>query len=94
MKFKVDEITSVIQQEIGQYEAQLDVTQMGRVIEVGDGIARIYGLRGAMAGEMLDFGDGNYRCDADENQIECKEDTKRTDIDSYFNNRRHVETPA
>ena len=52
MKFKIDEITSVIQQEISQYQNQLDVTQVGKIIEVGDGIARIYGLRGAMAGEL------------------------------------------
>ena len=57
MKFKIDEITSVIQQEISQYQNQLDITQVGKVIEVGDGIARIYGLRGAMAGEMLEFPD-------------------------------------
>jgi len=60
MKFKIDEITSVIQQEIAQYEAQLDVTQVGKIIEVGDGIARIYGLRGAMAGEMLAFPNGIF----------------------------------
>jgi len=55
MKFKIDEITSVIQQEITAYQSQLDVTQVGKIIEVGDGIARIYGLRNAMAGEMLAF---------------------------------------
>ena len=55
MKFKIDEITSVIQAEISQYQTQLDVTQVGKIIEVGDGIARIYGLRNAMAGEMLEF---------------------------------------
>ncbi|HVX84804.1 MAG TPA: F0F1 ATP synthase subunit alpha [Phycisphaerae bacterium] len=60
MKFKIDEITSVIQQEISQYQNQLDVTQVGKVIEVGDGIARIYGLRGAMAGEMLEFPGGVF----------------------------------
>jgi F-type H+-transporting ATPase subunit alpha len=60
MKFKIDEITSVIQQEISQYKNQLDVTQVGKVIEVGDGIARIYGLRGAMAGEMLEFPGGVF----------------------------------
>jgi F-type H+-transporting ATPase subunit alpha len=60
MKFKIDEITSVIQQEISQYQNQLDVTQVGKVIEVGDGIARIYGLRGAMAGEMLEFPNGVF----------------------------------
>jgi len=60
MKFKIDEITSVIQAEISQYQHQLDVTQVGKVIEVGDGIARIYGLRGAMAGEMLEFPNGIF----------------------------------
>jgi F-type H+-transporting ATPase subunit alpha len=60
MKFKIDEITSVIQQEISQYQNQLDVTQVGKIIEVGDGIARIYGLRGAMAGEMLEFPNGVF----------------------------------
>jgi len=60
MKFKIDEITSVIQQEISSYKTQLDVTQVGKVIEVGDGIARIYGLRGAMAGEMLEFPGGVF----------------------------------
>ncbi len=56
MKFKIDEITSVLESEISQYKSQLNVTEVGKVIEVGDGIARIYGLRGAMAGELLDFG--------------------------------------
>ena len=60
MKFKIDEITSVIEQEISQYKNQLDVTQVGKIIEVGDGIARIYGLRGAMAGELLEFPNGIY----------------------------------
>ncbi|HUO10157.1 MAG TPA: F0F1 ATP synthase subunit alpha [Phycisphaerae bacterium] len=60
MKFKMDEITSVIQQEISQYKNQLDVAQVGKVIEVGDGIARIYGLRDAMAGEMLEFPNGVF----------------------------------
>jgi F-type H+-transporting ATPase subunit alpha len=60
MKFKTDEITKVIQHEISQFEKKIDVTQVGKVIEVGDGIARIYGLRGAMAGELLDFGQGIF----------------------------------
>ncbi len=55
MKIKTDEIASVIKQEIAQFEAQLEVSEVGRVIEVGDGIARIYGLSKAMAGELLEF---------------------------------------
>ena len=60
MKFKVEEITSVIKQEIAQFHSELDVAQVGRVLEVGDGIARIYGLNNAMAGEMLQFEKGQF----------------------------------
>ncbi len=55
MKIKTDEIASVIKQEIAQYAAELEISEVGRVVEVGDGIARIYGLAKAMAGEMLEF---------------------------------------
>ncbi len=55
MKIDVSEITSILKQEISQYEARLDVVKVGRVVEVGDGIARIYGLQDALAGEMLLF---------------------------------------
>jgi len=58
MKFKVDEISSVIKQEISQYRSQVDVSEVGKVLEVGDGIVQIYGLRNAMAGEMLEFQNG------------------------------------
>ncbi|NNM25576.1 MAG: F0F1 ATP synthase subunit alpha, partial [Phycisphaerales bacterium] len=55
MKIKTDEITSVIKQEIEQFSSELEISQVGRVVEVGDGIARIYGLSHAMSGELLDF---------------------------------------
>ena len=55
MKIKTEEITSVIKQEIEQYASQLEVSDVGRVIEVGDGIAQIYGLSNAMASELLEF---------------------------------------
>ena len=58
MKFKADEIASVLQAEIEQYESQIDVREVGRVLEVGDGIARVYGLSGVMAGEMVAFPNG------------------------------------
>jgi len=58
MKFKADEIASVIREEISRYRAALDVSQVGRVLEVGDGVARVYGLPQAMAGEMLEFESG------------------------------------
>jgi len=55
VKIKTDEIASVIKQEIEQFSAALEVSEVGRVVEVGDGIARIYGLSKAMAGELLEF---------------------------------------
>jgi F-type H+-transporting ATPase subunit alpha len=55
MRFKADEIISVLANEISQYESKLDTREVGRVLEVGDGIARVYGLSGVMAGEMLEF---------------------------------------
>ncbi len=55
MKIKTDEIASVIKQEIEQYSAELEVSEVGRVVEVGDGIAQVYGLAKAMAGELLEF---------------------------------------
>ncbi|MGL4462790.1 MAG: F0F1 ATP synthase subunit alpha, partial [Planctomycetia bacterium] len=57
MKFKADEIASIVQAEIANYKSQLNVAEVGTVMEVGDGIARVYGLSNAMAGEMLEFDD-------------------------------------
>jgi F-type H+-transporting ATPase subunit alpha len=58
MKFKADEIASVIQQEIEHFQGQIQTAEVGRVIEVGDGIARAVGLSSAMAGEMVEFSNG------------------------------------
>lgn len=58
MKFKADEIASVIQHEIEQYQSRVDVREVGRVLEVGDGIAQVYGLSSVMAGEMVEFPGG------------------------------------
>lgn len=60
MKIKIEEIKSIIKKEIEGYKSELDVSEVGRVIQVGDGIARIYGLENAMAGEMLEFQTGAY----------------------------------
>src|SRR5580698_5901839 len=58
MAINVAEITSVLKQEIAGFEQKLAVSEVGTVIEVGDGIARIYGLGNAMAGELLEFENG------------------------------------
>ena len=52
---KAEEISEIIKRQLQGYEAEVDLKEAGRVIEVGDGIARIYGLQGAMAGELLQF---------------------------------------
>src|SRR5438046_5137185 len=52
---KAGEISAIIRRQLAGYEAEVDLQEVGRVIEVGDGIARIYGLDRAMAGELLSF---------------------------------------
>ncbi len=52
---RADEITSILRQEIENYERAIDVTEVGSVISVGDGIARIHGLEKVMAGELIEF---------------------------------------
>src|SRR2546430_14004778 len=49
------EISEIIKRQLAGYEAEVDLQEVGRVIEVGDGIARVYGLENAMAGELLAF---------------------------------------
>src|SRR5215218_6084041 len=58
MAINVAEITSILQNEIANFDQKVGVSEVGTVIEVGDGIARIYGLRNAMAGELLEFQNG------------------------------------
>ena len=53
MEIKVDEISKIIRQQIEGFERQTDLAEVGSVISVGDGIARIYGLEKVMAGELL-----------------------------------------
>ncbi|WP_094603940.1 F0F1 ATP synthase subunit alpha [Sporomusa silvacetica] len=55
MKMRPEEITAIIKQQIENYQVELNVDDVGTVIEVGDGIARIHGLEKAMAGELLEF---------------------------------------
>ncbi len=60
MKFRVDEISSVIAEEIRSFRTELDLAEVGKVLEVGDGIARVYGLSNAMSGELVQFANGAY----------------------------------
>jgi F-type H+-transporting ATPase subunit alpha len=60
MQIKADEISAIIKEKIKGFDKQVDVKETGSVIQVGDGIAKVYGLDGAMAGEMLEFPGGLY----------------------------------
>jgi F-type H+-transporting ATPase subunit alpha len=56
MDIKTDEITAILKQQLAGFEQAIDVSEVGTVLSVGDGIARAYGLDKAMAGELVDFG--------------------------------------
>lgn len=60
MNIRPEEISSVIKEQIKGYSAKLDVSEVDTVIQVGDGIARVYGLDNAMSGELLEFENGVY----------------------------------
>src|SRR5690242_6746812 len=57
-QIRADEITTILRQEIENYERAIDVAEVGSVISVGDGIARIHGLEKVMAGELIEFPHG------------------------------------
>src|SRR5229473_7002295 len=56
MEIKADEITEILKRQLADYEKAIDVAEVGTVLSVGDGIARVYGLDKVMAGELVDFG--------------------------------------
>jgi F-type H+-transporting ATPase subunit alpha len=55
MAFKPEEVSAIIQQQIEKYDSKIEVQSRGQVLQVGDGIARVWGLEDAMAGELLRF---------------------------------------
>ncbi|MBD9097638.1 MAG: F0F1 ATP synthase subunit alpha [Ruminococcaceae bacterium] len=60
MNSKPEEISSIIKEQIKHYKEHIEMTETGTVILVGDGIARVYGLRNCMANELLEFDDGSF----------------------------------
>jgi F-type H+-transporting ATPase subunit alpha len=60
MHLKPEEISAILLRQIQGYEEKLSVEEVGTILTVGDGIARIYGLKNAMAGELLQFENGVY----------------------------------
>ena len=60
MQIKAEEISKIIRDQIGNYAVDVDVAEVGTVMSVGDGIARMHGVERAMAGEMLEFPNGLF----------------------------------
>ena len=60
MSGKTEEISSIIKEQIKNYRSRIEMRETGSVVLVGDGIARVYGLRDCMAGELLEFDGGSY----------------------------------
>src|SRR5215472_1762467 len=60
MEIKAEEITEILKRQLAGYEKAIDVAEVGTVLSVGDGIARVYGLDKVMAGELVDFGHDLY----------------------------------
>src|SRR4026209_1426580 len=60
MDIRAEEITKIIREQIGSYAVDVDVAEVGSIISIGDGIARVHGGENAMAGEMLEFPHGVF----------------------------------
>ncbi len=60
MSIRPEEISAILKEQLERYQSEVEVSNVGSVIYVGDGIARVYGLQGAMAGELLEFPGGTY----------------------------------
>ncbi|SDF87908.1 ATP synthase F1 subcomplex alpha subunit [Fontibacillus panacisegetis] len=60
MSIRPEEISTLIKSQIEQYKSEIEVAEVGTVIQVGDGIARVHGLENAMANELLEFANGVY----------------------------------
>src|SRR5436305_8208214 len=60
MNIKAEEISKIIRDQIGSYAVDVDVAEVGTIVSIGDGIARVHGVQNAMAGEMLEFPHGVY----------------------------------
>ncbi len=99
MEIRAEEISEIIRQQIEGYEAGIELSEVGQVISVGDGIARIYGLEKAMAGELLAFPDGLYgmALNLEEDNVGAVllgDDTNIKEGDEVRRTRRIVQVPV
>ncbi|MFA5928322.1 MAG: F0F1 ATP synthase subunit alpha [Candidatus Margulisiibacteriota bacterium] len=99
MSIKPDEITTIIQQKISEIGDQLNVDEVGRVIEIGDNIARVYGLDKVMAGELIEFSSGilGMALNIEQDNVGCiilGDDTLIKQGDEVRRTRRVVDVPV
>ncbi|SHN68506.1 F0F1 ATP synthase subunit alpha [Desulfitobacterium chlororespirans] len=99
MNLRPEEISSIIKQQIERYDSAVEVVDVGTVIQVGDGIARVHGLEKAMSGELLEFPGGIYgmAMNLEEDNIGCIILGKFTEIregDQVKRTGRIVEVPV
>ncbi len=99
MSIRPEEISSILKKQIENYQADVDVAQVGTVISVGDGICRVYGLQNCMAGELLEFANGvmGLAMNLEEDNIGCVILGRFTDIhegDTVKRTGRIMEVPV
>jgi len=99
MRIEPEEISSIIRQEIEHYGAELETVGVGTVLQVGDGIARVYGLSNAMAGELIEFPGGVFgmALNLEEDNVGCILLGPETEIhegDTVHTTGRIVEVPT
>jgi F-type H+-transporting ATPase subunit alpha len=99
MEIKVDEISKIIRQQIEGYERRMDTAEIGTILSVGDGIARIYGLDEVMAGELLELPHGvmGMALNLEEDSVGAVlfgETTRIKEGDEVRRTRRIVQVPA
>ncbi len=99
MAINIEEISSIIKNQIENYDKKVEVSETGSVISVGDGIARIYGLESAMAGELLEFPHGVFgmTLNLEEDNVGAAllgDDTKIVEGDTVKRTNRIVDVPV
>ena len=99
MEIRPEEITSIIKQQIASFETSVELEEVGEVVQVGDGIARVYGLEKVMAGELVEFPGGlmGLALNLEEDNVGCVlfgEDTHVKEGDAAKRTNRIMEIPV
>ncbi len=99
MNLRPEEISQIIKEQIKRYDNKLDTVDVGTVIQVGDGIARVHGLENCMSGELLDFGNDVYgmALNLEEDNVGCVllgDDEGIKEGDTVKRTNRIVEVPV